>query len=90
MADSLKLDKFILAGHSMGGSAAIAYAGRHPGKIAGLLLTGTPGKTPPEQSAPVIASLESEKYETVMEQYMKKLLTHAAPATDKPGKRRNG
>lgn len=82
VVDSLKLDRFVLVGHSIGGSAAIAYAGKHPDKVAGLLITGTPGKTPAEQSKPIIASLQSEKYETVMEQYMKQLLTNANPATD--------
>ncbi|HLG41670.1 MAG TPA: alpha/beta hydrolase [Chitinophagaceae bacterium] len=83
VADSLGLERFVLAGHSMGGSAAIAYAGKHPDKVAGLLITGTPGKTPAEQSKPIIASLESEKYDTVMEQYMKQLLMNAKPETDK-------
>ncbi len=83
VVDSLGLDRFVLVGHSLGGSAAIAYAGRHPDKVAGLLVTGTPGKTPPQQSKPIIASLESEKYDTVMEQYMNKLLTNAKPGTDK-------
>lgn len=82
VADSLHLDTFILVGHSMGGSAAIEYAGKHPGRIAGLLITGTPGKSTVEQSKPVIASLESEKYDTVMENYMKQLLQHATPATN--------
>jgi pimeloyl-ACP methyl ester carboxylesterase len=83
VADSLQLQRFILIGHSMGGSAAIEYAGQHPERVAGLLLTGTPGKSPAEQSKQVIASLESDKYEQVMEDYMKKLLTNATPATDK-------
>jgi len=83
VVDSLGLDRFVLVGHSIGGSAAIAYAGKHPDKVAGLLVTGTPGKTPAEQAKPIIASLESDKYDTVMEQYMKKLLTDAKPETDK-------
>src|SRR4030095_8503819 len=32
VVDSLKLGKFILVGHSMGGSAAIAYAGMYPNR----------------------------------------------------------
>ena len=83
VADSLKLKRFMLVGHSMGGSAAIAYAGKHPDRVAGLLLTGTPGKTPKEQAAPIIASLESDKYEKVMEDYMKQLLANAKPETEK-------
>jgi len=36
--DQLGLRRFILAGHSLGGSVAIEYAGRHPERVAGLLL----------------------------------------------------
>jgi pimeloyl-ACP methyl ester carboxylesterase len=81
VVDSLHLDTFILVGHSMGGSVAIAYAAKHPEKVVGLLLAGTPGKTPTEQSKPIMASLRSDKYDTVMNEYNKKLLTHATPAT---------
>lgn len=59
LTDSLGLTRFVLVGHSMGGSVAIAYADRHPEKVAGLLLAGTPGKTTAEQSRPVIASLRA-------------------------------
>ncbi|HEY0680233.1 MAG TPA: alpha/beta fold hydrolase, partial [Chitinophagaceae bacterium] len=38
IADSLELEKFMLGGHSMGGSAVIAYAGLHPEKVAGLMM----------------------------------------------------
>jgi pimeloyl-ACP methyl ester carboxylesterase len=80
--DSLGLEEFILVGHSMGGAAAIAYASAYPDRVAGLLLAGTPGKTPKEQSTPVIASLESDKYDEVMDQYMKSLLADAKPETN--------
>ena len=83
VVDSLHLNKLILVGHSMGGSVAIAYAGKHPDKIAGLLLVGTPSKMPAEQTKPIITSLESDKYKMVMDDYMKKLLTNATPETKK-------
>ena len=79
VVDSLRLDRFVLVGHSMGGSAAIEYAMRNPEKVAGLVLVGTPGKSPASESKPIIASLESEKYDTVMDQYMHKLLASAKP-----------
>jgi pimeloyl-ACP methyl ester carboxylesterase len=81
VVDNLKLDTFVLVGHSMGGSAAIAYAGKNPERVAGLLLVGTPGKTPPETSKPIIASLKSDKYDTVMNDYMRKLTQDAKPTT---------
>lgn len=81
VVDSLHLTKFVLVGHSMGGSAAIAYAAEHPDLVAGLVLTGTPGKIPPAQYKPILASLEADSsYQQVIDGYMKKLLTNAKPA----------
>jgi pimeloyl-ACP methyl ester carboxylesterase len=82
VVDSLDLHNFILVGHSMGGAASISYASAHPDKVAGLVLVGTPGKTPEQQSYPIIASLESDKYQMVMDQYMKSLLNDATPQTE--------
>ncbi len=82
VADQLKLDRFILVGHSMGGSAAVAYTGVHPEHVAGLLLVGTPGKSSPEQSTPIINSLKSDAYEKVMTDYTNRLLINATPVTD--------
>jgi len=80
--DELGWEEVILVGHSMGGATAIAYADAHPTKVAALLMVGTPGKSDPEQSKQVMASLESEQYQMVMDDYMKKLLTNARPPTD--------
>ncbi len=82
VADALKIRHFVLVGHSMGGSAAVAYTNAHPDRVAGLLLTGTPGKTPEDMSKQIIASLESDAYEKVMEDYMTKLLANATPAVE--------
>ena len=79
IVDGLDLDKFVLVGHSMGGSAAIAYADLHANRVAGLVLAGTPGKTPVEISKPVVASLQSDKYQQVMDDYMEKLVANAKP-----------
>ena len=38
VVNALGLQRFVLVGHSMGGSVSIAYAGIHPEKVAGLLL----------------------------------------------------
>jgi pimeloyl-ACP methyl ester carboxylesterase len=73
VADTLNLPPFVLVGHSMGGSAAIAYAGAHPERVAGLVLVGTPGQTPPEQAQKIIGSMQAD-YEGVMHAYWEKLL----------------
>jgi pimeloyl-ACP methyl ester carboxylesterase len=80
--DSLGIDRFILVGHSMGGSSAISYAAIEPERVAGLMLVGTPGKTPEAQAKPIIASLESDQYDKVMDDYMKSLLANAKPEVD--------
>jgi pimeloyl-ACP methyl ester carboxylesterase len=78
VADGLKLKRFMLVGHSMGGAASLAYAGAHPERVAGLVLVGTPGKIPAEQAQQVMSSLKSD-YENVMAAYWNKLLTDAQP-----------
>jgi pimeloyl-ACP methyl ester carboxylesterase len=78
VADSLGLDRFVLVGHSMGGSAALAYSAQHPDRVAGLVLVGTPGKTPPQQARQVLASLDKD-YAKTMQMYWDRLLTDARP-----------
>jgi pimeloyl-ACP methyl ester carboxylesterase len=43
VVDTLGLDRFVLVGHSMGGGAALVYAGAHPDRVAGLLLVDPVG-----------------------------------------------
>jgi len=81
VVDSLGLERFVLVGHSMGGAAAIAYAGANPDRVAGLVLIGTPGRTPPEQASKIMASMEAD-YETVSQDYWKRLLTGARPEVE--------
>lgn len=78
VADGLGLDRFVLVGHSLGGAAAIHYAGAHPERVAGLVLVGAPGKMPAEQSQPIVASIEAD-YDKVMRGYWEKLVTGAQP-----------
>jgi pimeloyl-ACP methyl ester carboxylesterase len=82
VADSFGLMRFVLAGHSLGGAAAIAYAGRHPERIAGLLLVGARGKVPEGQARQIMNALESD-YERVIEDYWNGLLTGAQPRVEK-------
>jgi pimeloyl-ACP methyl ester carboxylesterase len=78
VVDSLGLDRFVLVGHSLGGSAAGEYAGANPARVAGLVLVGAPGRSSPEEARPIMASLESN-YDTVMAGYWNTLLTDARP-----------
>lgn len=78
VVDALELDRIILVGHSMGGSASIAYAGEEPDRIAGLMLVGTPGKTPATQADQIMSALRKD-YDRVAEGYWAKLLEGAQP-----------
>jgi pimeloyl-ACP methyl ester carboxylesterase len=78
VVDRLALPRFVLVGHSLGGSAAVAYAGAQPSRVAGLVLIGTPGRSDPGTARTVVAALEAD-YEHVMNQYWDKLLTDARP-----------
>jgi pimeloyl-ACP methyl ester carboxylesterase len=62
-ADQLRLRRFVLAGHSLGASVAIEYAGRHPERVAGLLLADPNGdqtRLPREQVEPFLASVRED------------------------------
>lgn len=78
VVDSLDLKRFVVVGHSLGAAAAIAYAGTHPGRVAGLVLVGAPGKLPAEQTRQIQESL-AEDYDGAMKAFWEKLLDGARP-----------
>jgi pimeloyl-ACP methyl ester carboxylesterase len=78
--DGLDLDRVVLVGHSMGGSAAIDYAGEHPERVAGLVLVSTPGKSPAAQAKQVLAAMDAD-YGKTMDDFWARLLERAKPAT---------
>lgn len=49
IVDALKIDKFILAGHSFGGDATARYALANPNKVKGLILIGAGGFITPDE-----------------------------------------
>ena len=83
---ALGLKRFILVGHSMGGSASIEYAGRHSEVVAGLLLADPSGdarKIPSDQFAPFLAALESDSYSNAIEEYWRVMLANSDPSVRK-------
>ena len=78
VARELKLERFILVGHSLGAAVANAYAGKHPRKVAGVVLVGAAGPIPAEQSQKVMAALDSS-YNQTMSQHMERLVEDAQP-----------
>jgi pimeloyl-ACP methyl ester carboxylesterase len=79
VADRLDLRRFVLVGHSMGGAAAVAYAGKHPRRVAGLVLAGTPGKSSDEEANKIMGALHAD-YDKVMAGYWNSLLEGADPS----------
>ena len=78
VVDAKGVERFVLVGHSMGGSAAAMFAGQHPGRVAGLMLVGTPGKAAPEKADQIMAALNSD-YEKTMDGYWQSLVNGAKP-----------
>jgi esterase len=81
VVDTLGLERFVLVGHSMGGGAALVYAGEHPDRIAGLLLVDPIGdgkQIPAEAKAGFLQGLESN-YDSASQGYWKQI------AGDNPG-----
>jgi pimeloyl-ACP methyl ester carboxylesterase len=78
VVDKLKLPRVVLVGHSLGGAVAIKYAGRHPDRVAGLVVVGAPGKVPEEQSKRILGSIEAD-YDATMKGYWEKLVAGAQP-----------
>jgi pimeloyl-ACP methyl ester carboxylesterase len=76
--DALKLPRFVLVGHSLGGAVAIHYAAKHPSQVAGLVVVGAPGRTPPAQARQILGSIEAD-YDAAMKAYWEKLVDGAQP-----------
>ncbi|HEX5824463.1 MAG TPA: alpha/beta fold hydrolase [Candidatus Limnocylindrales bacterium] len=77
--DALEIDRAVLVGHSLGGAIAIAAAGAHPERVAGLALVAAPGKVPEEQAGQVIGAMEAD-YEKTAAGYWEQLTAGARPA----------
>jgi pimeloyl-ACP methyl ester carboxylesterase len=85
VVDQLGVERFILVGHSMGGSVAGAYAGAHPEQVAGLLLADPSGDStqmPVEEIQQLLGALESEAYSNVVEGYWSQILTGSTETTE--------
>ena len=66
--DALGLERFALAGHSLGGGVAVAYAGAHPERVERLFLldaTGDGTRLPAAEVEPFLAALQSAYGETI-------------------------
>ncbi|MBC8086906.1 MAG: alpha/beta hydrolase [Phycisphaerae bacterium] len=80
VADQLSLSRFVLVGHSTGAAAAIAYAGSHADRVAGLVVEGIGGRMDGNMSKPIIDAIDSN-FDEKMAEYWTQLLANASLAT---------
>jgi pimeloyl-ACP methyl ester carboxylesterase len=84
VADALGLGRFVLVGHSFGGTVAGEYAIRWPERLAGLVFVDTAGTMPPlppEQLAWFRDGMRPEKYREFMDTWFAPILQNAKPHT---------
>jgi pimeloyl-ACP methyl ester carboxylesterase len=84
VADSAKLARFVLVGHSFGGAVVCAYAGRFPDRVAGLVFADVAGdlsSTPPDRVEGLRRSLAAGNYAQFTDAWFGTTLTHATEAT---------
>jgi pimeloyl-ACP methyl ester carboxylesterase len=82
VAEALGLERFVLAGHSYGAAVATAYAGRHPERVAALLLVdgaGAVNRIPEEKRKAFMTQLDTPQYEPILEQWFGQILTGSSP-----------
>jgi pimeloyl-ACP methyl ester carboxylesterase len=80
--EHLGLSRVILVGHSLGGTVAAEFAGRHPGRVAGLLLLdpASDGRTIPDaEGRQLMAALEADAH-AATEQYWSMLIKPSTEA----------
>lgn len=81
VADQLSLRRFFLAGHSLGSAVAIEYAGRHPERVAGLVLVDPNGdlsRMPAKESRPFLESLRADPL-AELDSYFRQLVVGGDP-----------
>jgi len=84
VADALGLDRFVLVGHSYGGAVVADYAGRHPGRVAGLVFADVAGDirdTPAKALAALRDGLLPEHYEDFTRRWFQGILAGGTDAT---------
>lgn len=86
VAAALGLRRFFLVGHSLGGLVAIDYAGRHPDRIAGLLLADANGdlsRLPRDQRDAVVEAVHDDAHGELQMQWRQILLDADPEVADK-------
>jgi pimeloyl-ACP methyl ester carboxylesterase len=86
VVEELKLERFVLVGHSYGGAVAGGYAGTHPDRVAALILDDVAGdmrSVPHEQAEATLKALAPENFKSTTRAWFEQILRNAQPATRK-------
>lgn len=84
VADARKLERFVLVGHSYGGAAVAAYAGKHPDRLAGLVFADVAGdirNPPPAQAEALKRGFEPANYEEFTRRWFEAILVKGTDPT---------
>ena len=84
VADALGLKRFVIVGHSFGGSVVAAYAAKHPERLAGVVFADAAGnvKIAPEVAEKFVAAIRANK-DKVVDQWFAPILKNAREGTKK-------
>lgn len=83
-ADEMQVERFFVAGHSFGGSVAVAIAGMAPERVSALILvdaSGDASQIPAEAIEPFMQGLDSPAYSQVIEGYWEENLAGSKEET---------
>lgn len=84
VADALKLQRFVLVGHSFGGAVVASYAGKHPDRLAGLVFADVAGDlrgTPTDQVERLRKNLEPATYQEFTRRWFEAILAKGSETT---------
>jgi len=79
---ALEIDRFVLVGHSLGGRVSMTFAGRHPERLAGLVIVDTGPEHDPRGTARIRGEVEDRGDGSVasQEEY-ERILAHNFPVS---------
>src|SRR5690606_23934196 len=84
LADKLKLKKVVLAGHSMGGYVALAFAEKHPEMVKGIILMNSTARADSDQK-----KKDRDRAIKLVKENHKSFIRTAIPHLFRPKNRRN-
>jgi len=80
VVDHLRLTRFVLVGHGLGGAASVAYAARSPARVDMVVLIDVPGRIPAAQANKILDALNAD-FEAAYDRYWKSLWANSTAQT---------